>query len=380
MKYFAEHLCQKIKTGYIVCGDASSCQRESKATTYIVCDGVGSGVYANIAAITCIERIKELLRLGVSLRNTTEMVAASMHRARKEKIPFSAFSAAVILPEGQFTVYTYEAPEPIFMQDGSARVMTPRFYTSGFEVIGEFTGTFREGDSLILSSDGVTQAGLGRGHGFGIGVDGVVDFINRNFKANDDIGKLPDRIVEYCGTFADGAFEDDTTLALINCRKAEEVTILTGPPSKNSRDHEFAGALKMARGKKIVCGATTAEIVSRELEIPVETKEFNSLYGTPPEYDMEGIDMATEGAITLNQVCNVLDDPIEKVPGYSTVKLLCVLLKNADIIHFHIGNANNEGHEDLIFKQAGVRVRQATIETLTEKLNIMGKVVTKRYY
>ena len=380
MKYFAEYLCQEHKTGYSVCGDTCSCERSFKNTTVIVCDGIGSGVYANIAAITCTGRIKELLKLGVSLRNASEMVASSMHRARKEKIPFAAFSVAVIQPDGHFTVFVYEAPAPVIIKKAEAEALEPVYHTCDQEVVGEYTGKLLEDDSLILCSDGVTEAGLGRGHGLGIGVDGVVDFINENHQSDKDIRELPSKIVEYCGTFADGIWEDDTTLALINCRKAEELTLLTGPPSKSSIDREYAETIKKAKGRKIICGATTAEIVSRELEIPVETKEFNSLYGTPPEYKMEGVDLATEGAITLNQVCNVLDDPIEKVPGYSTVKFLCILLKDADVIHFHIGNANNDAHEDLLFKQAGVRVRQATIETLTEKLMAMGKVVTKRYY
>ena len=380
MIYIADYLCQKHKSGYLVCGDTCLCERTSTSTVYILCDGIGSGVYANIASITCSQRIKELLRRGVPLRKASEMVASSMHRARKEKIPFSAFSAVVILPDGNFTVYTYENPNPIFIQNGTAKVMTPRYYTSGYEVIGECTGSFQKGDSLLLSSDGVTQAGLGRGQGFGIGSDGVVDFINRNHKINDDVSELPDKIVEFCRSFSNGISDDDTTLALLNCQEARELTLLTGPPSKHSLDHEYAMAIKKARGMTVVSGATTAEIVSRELDIPVETLDYNASYGTPPEYYMEGIDLSTEGAITLNQALNVLDEPIELMEGNSPVKRLCAMLKEADVIHFHVGNANNEAHEDMFFKQVGVRVRKTTVEMLADKLNAMGKIVTKRYY
>ncbi len=99
MKFFDDFLCQINKQNYAVCGDYCVCERTTAGMIYVVCDGIGSGIYANISAINCASRILELFHSGMSIRMISEMVAASMHRARKEDIPFAAFSAAVILPE-----------------------------------------------------------------------------------------------------------------------------------------------------------------------------------------------------------------------------------------------------------------------------------------
>ena len=380
MKFFDDFLCQINKKSHSVCGDYCVSERTPLGMIYVVCDGIGSGIYANICAINCASRILELFRSGISIRTISEMVAASMHRARKEDIPFAAFSAAVILPDGQFTCYSYEAPNAVLIKDNHATVLTPRFYTAEFEVIAEVFGTLNTGDSLLLFSDGVSQAGLGNGYGMGIGSDGVSDYINRNHKPNADIAKLPAQIVEMCKTVSAGNYEDDTTLAIIHCQKAKEVTLLSGPPSKQSLDSSYAADFMNNAGQKIICGSTTTDIIARELHLNVTTISTGNSFSQLPEYCIEGTDLVTEGAITLNQVCNILDEPLKRLSGNSVAERLCVMLRKADVIHLMIGNASNAAHEDLIFKQIGVHVRKATIQKICEKLKGMGKSVIERYY
>ncbi|MDR1914251.1 MAG: serine/threonine-protein phosphatase [Clostridiales bacterium] len=380
MKFFADYVCQEKKTGYIVCGDYYLCDRNETGTVYLLCDGIGSGVYANIAAIACAERLMELIRRGVSLRASAEMVAASMNRARNENIPFSAFSAALISHSGQFTVYTYEAPAPLLLRTAGARVLTTRVYTAGYEVISESVGWMHRGNGLVLSSDGVTQAGMGHGYGFGIGSEGVADFINRNRKPDDDVTQLPRRVVDYCHRLSTNRYEDDTTFVLLHCREASELTLLTGPPSSSAMDYAYARIIKNAAGKKIVCGSTTLDIISRELKTPITTSNIRLSQGSPPEYFLENVDLATEGAITLNQVCNILDESREDYEDNTPVQRLCVMLNEADVIRLHIGNAANDAHDSILFKQVGVRVRRATIGTLAQKLRDKGKLVIEKYY
>ena len=380
MKFIDDFLCRKNKKNHTVCGDHCVRERTSTGMIYVLCDGIGSGIYANISAITCANRISELFRGGMSIREASETVAASMHRARKEEIPFSAFSAAVILPDGEFTVYSYESPNPVLIQNNQAAVIAPRFYTAGFEVVGETSGILNMGDSLLLFSDGVSQAGLGHGYGMGIGSDGVSDFINRNHEPDDSIAELPRRIVEMCKTASAGNYEDDTTLALLHCRKAKELALLTGPPSKQSLDSNFAMDFMSTPGKKIVCGSTTTVIIARELGQEVETLSLGDSFGQPPEYRIEGIDLVTEGAITLNQVLNILDEPAERLSGNTAAERMCLMLHSTDVIHLMIGNASNTAHNDLIFKQVGVSVRRASILQIAERLKNMGKLVIMRYY
>ncbi|MDR2524667.1 MAG: serine/threonine-protein phosphatase [Oscillospiraceae bacterium] len=378
MKYIADTLCQNKKTGYAVCGDHCLCKRTPAGTLYVLCDGVGSGVYANIAAISCAERLQTLWRSGFSLRAAVETVAASMHRARTEDIPFSAFSAAHILADGGFTAYTYEGPKPILLQGGQASLPAPRYYTATYEVIGETTGRLDYGDALLLCSDGVTQAGMGHGYGMGIGESAVVKLVNQNSALPPEA--LTQLLAEHCKTVSAGRFEDDTTVALLQCKTARELSLFTGPPSKPAMDQEYVELYKNAVGGRVICGSTTTDIFARELGLEVMHFPPRGGMGNLPEYFMEGADLVTEGAITLSQVCNLLDEPPEQLDGNSSVKQLCVLLHRADVVHLHIGKAVNDAHESTLFKQIGVRVRRSVVETIAEKLRAKGKLVTERYY
>ena len=379
MKFFEDIISQRNKAGQMVCGDICLCERRIEGTIFLVCDGVGSGVYANIAAIVCSERIMELIRSGTSARVATEMVASSMHRARTENIPFSAFSLCIILPDGTFTIYTYESPNAILYQNGSAGVLAPRYYTAGFEMIGEATGVMREGDALLLFSDGVSQAGLGHGHGLGIGSDGVASFINR-LQKNQSIRFLPEVITSMVTDLSDGKAEDDVSLGMLYCREAVHFSIMSGPPAKPSRDKSFVEEFINLPGQKAICGSTTSEIVSRVLETPIRMIVQGDSIGKMPEYHIEGVDITTEGAIVLNQVYNLLDEPIDKLMDNSVSERLCLMLKEADVIHLMIGNAVNKAHESVLFKQIGVRVRRSTIELISNKLKAMGKLVIEVYH
>jgi hypothetical protein len=303
-----------------------------------------------------------------------------MHRARKERMPFSAFSLASVLPDGQFILYAYESPEAILIQSGLARVLKPRFYTAGYEAIGESTGTLRMGDAIIICSDGVTQSGLGQGMPFGIGSEGIALFLNRGSRAVGDFAGIPENIVDLCLDLSLGQYRDDTTLALLRCREAKRLTILTGPPSKLHMDREYVREFMGAPGKKAICGSSTIDIVSRETKKPVKLISRGVSFGSPPEYAIEGVDLATEGAILLNQALNILDEPEELFVENNAVERFCVMLLEADAIHFMVGNAINDAHETLLFKQIGMRIRRTAVNLITRKLKSFGKLVMEKEY
>jgi hypothetical protein len=380
VNFFSDTLCQRTKEGHLVCGDTFQIARTQSGTVCVICDGVGSGVYANISAVTCASRLMELWRCGVSVRAASEMVASSMHRARTEDIPFSAFVAAAVLPDGQFLCYTYEAPDPVLVHGGSAAVLVPRFYTAGFEVIGEARGVMGEGDALVMFSDGVSQAGMGCGYDFGIGSETVAAFINQSLAAREPLPAIPEKVADMCRAASQGRHADDTTLAMLECRRARELTLLTGPPSKPGMDRSYAEEFMSKPGMKVACGSTTAEILARELDCRVEMSVPGGSLGEPPEYFIDGIDLATEGAVTLNQAYNILDVPAGELTGNSAVERLCLMLRSADVVHLMIGNAMNVAHEDLLFRQIGVRIRRTTISLIAETLRRMGKLVTEKHF
>ena len=380
MKFFEDIVDQAVKTGKIVCGDAHQCERTLDYTEFVLCDGIGSGVYANIAAVSCASRLIELFRSGVSQGLACEMVADSMHRARQEDIPFSAFTAAKILHDGQFTVYSYEAPAPIVILDGTAAVLKPHFRAAGDESIGESSGTLGVGDCLVLCSDGVTQAGTGRGYTFGIGEEGIAEYINVLLQKNVPLEEIPRRITEMTGLISSGRHDDDSTLAILSCRDALEVSVLTGPPSLKSRDRAYVERFMARPGIRVVCGSTTADILARELKREIRLKSAGTSFASPPEYAMDGIDIITEGAVALNQMYNILGENPERFVTDSPVERLCALLDKADVVTFMVGRSVNTAHRELLFQQLGIRPRESTIRLIAGRLREMGKLVVEEYY
>jgi hypothetical protein len=375
VKFYASTIYQECKTGHQVCGDAADCIRTSTSTVMILCDGVGSGCYANIAALMCLGRLSELCSSSLSFKEACSLVASSMHRARSENIPFAAFSAVKLFQDGHFKAYTYESPTPIIIRkNGKAtNLKAERFITAGYEVLGEYYGMLEIGDRFLMFSDGVSQAGLGNEYLFGIDSKGVADYITEIHDAPPMT--LLKKIANMTKEISGGRTQDDTTLAMLQCREANQLTIATGPPQGRTRDREYVNRFMNNPGVHVVCGSTTADIVARELGKELQYLAPSTTFGAPPEYKIDGIEMTTEGAMMLNQVYNILDEPVEFLSDSSPVERLAKYIHRADVITIIHGSAVNKAHEDLIFKQIGVRPRQTTVNLLEKKLEAMGKLV-----
>ena len=379
--YFYESIVkQAIKHHQMVCGDYVTCTRLKTGSYFGVFDGIGSGIYANIAATECATRWSAMIEKGLSFSETCEKMAAGMHEARTKAFPFTAFNCAKMTPKGHVQVFTYEAPKPIMIRNGVIHVIEPHYYTVGYEIIGESRATFEPGDQLLLFSDGVSQAGLGNGYTFGWGEQGVADYFSKMEMSIQDDSQLLATLLDKCQEISGGQHADDTSLMLINCKPPRHLNLFTGPPSTKDKDKTFAEAFKKAKGSKLICGSTTADILSRELNEPIKLREQGMGFNSPPEYAMKGADMVTEGAMVLNQVCNILDaDPIE-VTEETSPERITGMFYNADVIHFHVGNAKNKSHQLLPFRQLGLKVRYDVLKDIEQKLKQKGKTVYFDFY
>lgn len=377
MKFFEDSVLQARKRRHLVCGDFYLCDRTPEATVMILCDGVGSGVYANVAAITCGNRLMALVEGGRSMRSACEQVAESMHRARTEESPFAAFVAVRILPGGQFTAYAYENPGPVLIHHGTAAACAQHYMVSQYEMIAESSGTLELGDMLLICSDGVTHAGMGSGYATGWGLDGVVQEINAHIRRGGTADSLLSRLLHTSYTLSGKAYWDDTSLAMASCREAAELTVLTGPPTNRSDDAKIIRRFMDSPGSKVISGSSTTEIASRELNRPAIIKDMDMSMGSPPEYVMDGIDLITEGAVTLNQVMNlIVEEDIDFSGSSSPVFKFCQMLLKADAITFLVGCGYNPAHEDPLFRQLGVKPRQRIIGRIAAYLKERGKLVS----
>jgi hypothetical protein len=172
---------------------------------------------------------------------------------------------------------------------------------------------------------------------------------------------------------------DDTTVVCVTFRHAVPVSLLVGPPRNAEDDEEMVRQWLAAEGKKVICGGTSANIVSRLLNRPLQVNM--SAYSDPeipPTAEMEGIDLITEGVLTLRKVLlelkryaeeNRVPKEFEGEDGVS--RLLQLLLGEATEIHFYVGTAINPAHQNPHFP-SDLNIKLRIIDEITEVLKKLG--------
>ena len=107
-------------------------------------------------------------------------------------------------------------------------------------------------------------------------------------------------------------------------------------------DAQYAQTFKDFKGKKAIAGGTTANLISRELNIPITMDTTISIGKLPSCSYMDGVDLVTEGILTLTQTLEYLENgqwDIDNAAG----KLVKFLL-DSDCIYFMVGAKLNQAH------------------------------------
>jgi len=356
-------------------GDVVRVARSPGWTTVICCDGMGSGIRANVAATLHTSRLLELEKQGVSLRDAFARVVGTIHEDRGKTPMYAAMAVARILHSGEATILTYDMPAPMLAGTMHASLLPQRLFHADAALLGESNCHLGNGEGLCIVSDGITQAGLGTCFPDGWGSEQSTRFLDSLLARKTPIESLPDELGARARHFWGDRLGDDCTVVLAHCRPGQQLSILTGPPSHPSADREFVSRFLATPGCKVVCGATTAKIVARHLGKDVEMDQDESTLVAPPSYRIDGIDLVTEGAITLTQVYNIFEEDPSRYEEWSGVTQLCDLLRAADRIHFFVGTASNPGNHSIAFQQKGILPRTRTVPLIRERLTKAGKLV-----
>jgi hypothetical protein len=322
----------------------------------------------------CATRLLELLRLGFSLRRAVQLVVETMQQWRDISKPYTAFSIARIRGDGYATVLAYEAPLPLVVGRHRAEPVIAHPLELAGTLVDEAQCSLDPSESLLLMTDGITQAGIGSSMSHGWQTAGVMNYVSNCLRQGVPHREIPDYVHrEARRLWTRGG--DDCTVALARCRSGIVVNLLTGPPADREDDNEVTARFLESEGFKVVCGGKTAEIVARRLGKTVRLERAPQSLIAPPRYGIDGIDLVTEGAVTLNQVFNLLEEDISAFKEESGVTELCSLLSVADRVNITLGTARNDATEDIAFRQRGILTRGKTIPLLAEKLRAAGKLV-----
>ncbi len=375
-KLFAEvEIAIQPKHGAHVAGDLVEVLRRPEATYVFLADGLKSGIHANLSAQFAVARLRTKLDCGASLISSLEDVLETLEENRPRLSLWTALTVAQISSQGLATIYGYEMPPPLVLSRRQLHAIPSEPLALGGAIVARYSVELQEADGLLLVSDGVTQAGVGSGLAWGWGIDNVrreAEF----FATTDSIRRLPQHIVLRAAKLSSADQSDDASAVLILVRQARQVIVLTGPPSSPQCDAEIVQRFLAYRGTKIVCGGTTAGIVARYLgtEAIVDPRSLHPY--CPPRLILEGVDLATEGAICLNQLSNLLDCSPTVVEERNVVVELYEHMVRADEVIFLVGKTENPASHSQSFFQTGVLPRQQIVPLLAEKLRAMEKLVT----
>jgi hypothetical protein len=364
------------------CGDVVNYYRDIHSTIVVLADGLGSGLKANIAATLVCTRLIELVKNGYTLREAFSAIVETMNQAWGTDEPFAVFTVARILITGRTTVLSYEMPPPVLFDNIVANTMIDRTFIHGKAVVTESNFRCNRGESIVLVSDGITQAGLGQGLTNGWGTEGLLRYINRKLSNKEyQVENISTDIVKHALKHWIKKIGDDCTAVHIKSRVGIIVNILTGPPENPEDDAKSVKEFISQRGIKIISGGTTAKMVSRELRLPLEVNEESLAYTiSPASYKMDGINLVTEGIVTLNHVYNLIDEDTSKYIDESDVFEYCEFLKLADRVNFFIGKSSNLDMDSIQFRQQGILPRSKIVPLLINWLQEKGKLVVVKYF
>jgi hypothetical protein len=357
-------------------GDVVQVARDRASTSVVLADGLGHGVAARVAATLYAAQVLELLRHEFSTREAFLRVAHDIHARRGASGLYAALIVARIRPNGETTILTYDAPPALFVGRQAASVLTGRNLENEPAFVREAHCFLEAGEGLLLVSDGVTQAGLGTGLAEGLTIEGVARLVTDARSSRTPLDGIARLVHRKARDLWGRVQRDDVTASILAVRVGQPLVLLTGPPVNRDADPAVVQAFLAAQGRKVICGASTAQMVARILGKRLKVRQDHRTPFSPPCYFLESIDLVTEGVVTLNQVLNLLGtDPARYEPDDS-VSTLAAWLKAADRITFQVGRAANLGGRDIAFVQQGIQPRGTVVPLLVRALEEQGKLVT----
>lgn len=370
------------KHGEELCGDKVEWIKSDKRTIVVLADGLGSGVKANILATLTSKIMITMLDQGAGLEETIETIAETLPVCHVREIAYSTFSIIDIDENLHCRIIEFDNP-PVFILRNNKHINLEKRCMLSCEkrvMISELD--LQIGDMITLCSDGVIHAGVGNMLNHGWEWEHVKAYLaQQNIKSAD---KLNRRLMESCYKLYDEKPGDDTTAVTIKIRKPENIHLFTGPPDRKELDAETVKLFMKSKGKKVVCGGTAANIVARELNRPVESSLTYIDPKIPPTARIAGIDLVTEGVLTLKMVLNALEklhcsceDPdLNKDDGVT--QLLKCFLEDSTHIHFYVGQAINPAHQNPDFP-SDLSIKINIVKDIIVMLRKMNKIVTMDY-
>ncbi len=370
------------KHGEELCGDWVKVVSTDEDLIVVLSDGLGSGVKANILATLTAQIAAEMLQKGASIDEVVETLVETLPECQVRHLAYATFAVLRIHRAREAYLAEYDCPPLLLTRAGQVVQPTMRERTVAGRKIREGQFTLELDDYLVLVSDGYIHAGVGGLYRMGWGWSNIGTAVQRWAATRGDTHQLVQALRRTCLKLSKDTPGDDATAVAMWVRPQRKATVLTGPPADTARDAEAVNRLMSATGMKVICGGTTAQMTARVLGKPLRVawKQPSSRgqgRKLPPVGSLEGVDLVTEGILTLSSAVDRLRDvqTLHDLPNdQDAASQLVRVLLGADQIHFIVGDAINP--QQLADVVRGVPMRQIYLDELIEKLRERNKAVT----
>lgn len=372
-----------------LCGDKVEIIKKDDSIIIVLADGLGSGVKANILSTLTSKIIGTMLSEGASIDEAVETIARTLPVCRERGIAYSTFSILQIYNSGEGYLIEFDNPPVISLKKGKYSELKRESREIKGKKIKESRFTVSPEDIFIMISDGAIHAGVGETLNLGWQWDNIKEYSERIYKNSISAKHFANLLLAVCNNLYAKKPGDDTTVAAIKIRKQAEFDVMIGPPVDKSMDRYVVEKFINGKGRKIVCGGTTSQIICRELKKEIVTNINYINPSIPPTAEIEGIDLVTEGVLTMRKA---LEYAKEYISSKDTVcdflkfnkqdgaaRLARMLLEESTSIRFYVGRAINPAHQNPEFPLSlGLKLK--LVEEMAECLKTLGKKVSIEYY
>ena len=374
--------------GEELCGDHVDVVEENENSTVVVlADGLGSGVKASILSTLTSKIISTMMAEGLPIEECVSTIAATLPVCSVRGVAYSTFTIIHLKNNETAEIIQYDNPHVILIRDDVNYDYPKTEMNIGGKKIFKSLVKLQENDIFVAMSDGCPHAGLGITYNFGWKREEIIDFIETIAPAGYTAKTISTMLVDECNKLYGFEPGDDATACVVRIRKREPMNMLFGPPSNRDDADRMMSLFFSKEGKHIICGGTTSSIAAKYLGKELRPTLRFEKSDVPPIAEIDGVDLVTEGVITVNKVLEYAKDYLGdnehyehwsfKRDGASLISRL--LFEEATDINFYVGRAINPAHQNPDLP-INFSIKMNLVTELSECLKKMGKRIKVSYF
>ena len=376
------------KHGEQLCGDTMNIvEGEDGSTIIVLADGMGSGVKASILSTLTSKIISTMMSQGMDINSCVETIAATLPICKERNVAYSTFTIIKLVDNDFAEIIQYDNPLVILLRNGESVEYPKTEITIDGKSIYSSRIKLCENDIFIAMSDGAIHAGIGTSLNFGWEREQIADYMLTFYDVGFTAKTLTTILLDECVRLYGGEPADDTTVCTVRIRKREPMNLIIGPPADRNDCNKMMSLFFSKEGKHIVCGGTTSTIAAQFLHKRLIPKLDFADPDIPPTAEIEGVDLVTEGVITINRVLEYAKDFLGENKNYQKwsegrdgASLIARLLfEEATDINFFVGRAVNPAHQNPNLP-INFNIKMRLVDELTECLKKMGKQIKVSYF